>query len=319
MQPREDSLETLVDDLLYDPPADVPELEQRLDDYSPDEVREALVERIEQGTVDNIDAVIVGNIFEVLGLDGLRERLVDVVSSPMPDEADTHRQARHAAFVVLAMNTEFDPEDPDVTFGLSPERYTELAASVYSSLFEFTELNIDLIYDFGEMLLQEPADVRPELFDQLESYRADTSVDAGVLYRPHYRELWPLLVDAVVDEGVPQDARWLQRRADDVDADEARQMFQKAAIELRTRGIDETDLPEGFALLGTPDGAGACTVFVFTENENGTYAGHNLVFRRLSHAVRDGFFIRDIVDDEIDNLADDIEQTRATRLTEIPI
>ena len=324
MRTQDDNLDRLVDDLLYEPPPNADELTRRFGEHDPSEVREALVGRIEEGAVDDIDAVIAGNIFEVLGLDGCRDRLVDIVSSPMPDAAETHRQARHAAFVVLAMNTEFDPDAPDVTFGLSPERYTELAASVYSSLFEFTELNIDLIFDFGEMLLQEPTEVRPDLFDQLESYRADTAVDAGVLYRPlleddDYAELWPLLIDAVVDEGVGPDADWLQRRAEQAADETMRQRFQKAAMELRTRGLDETAIPEGFALLGTPDGAGAYPVFVFTERDGGTYAGHNLVFQRLSHSVRDGFFIRDIIDEEIDNLADDIEQTRATRLTKIPI
>ena len=314
----------IVDQLLYDPPRDRDELARRTGGAALGELRDALMERIEEGELDDVDAIVAGNLFNVLGLDGERDRLIDIVSSPMPDASDEHRQARKAAFVSLAMNSEFDPEDPDVTFGLSPERYTELAASVYSSLFEFTELNIELVYDLGHMLMQEPAEVRSQLFEQLESYRSDTFVDAGILYRPlledqTFSELWPLLVDAVVEEGVPRDADWLERLANQVPESADEQLFRKAVMELRTKGIGAVEAPAGFALVGTPDGAGAYPIFVFTKRDEKVFAGHNVVFRHLSHTVRDGFFIPNIVDEEVDQLVEDIEETRATRLTEVPV
>ena len=318
-----EATDELIEQLLYDPPQDPDELRQRLGETDIEAVRHAMVERIEEGELDDIDAIVAGNVFDVMGFGEQRDRLIDIVSSPMPDEAAEHRRAREAAFVALSMNTDFAPDDPDTTFGLSDGQYTDLAASVYASLFEFTEMNIDLVYDFGGMLLHEPVDVRPELFEALEEYRTDTNVDAGVLYRPlledeTYRELWPLLIDAVVAEGVPRDAQWLERAADRVD-DEHAQQFRKAAMELRTKGLKDHHLPEGFALIGTPDGLGSYPIFVFTERREGVYAGHNLTIDHRTHEIRDGFFIPNLVDEEIDELIEDIEQTEATKLTRVAV
>lgn len=316
-------VETSIEELLYQPPQSRDELIRRTADVEDADLRRGLVDRIEQGELDDIDAIVAGNTFQVIGLEGARDRLVDIVSSPLPDAADAHERARNAAFIALALSDEFDPETPGEVFDLDPERYADLAASIYSSLFEFTAINLELVYELGDMLLQEPAELRPELFRHLESYRADVGVDAGLLYRPlleehQFRELWPALLDAVVDDGVPTDAEWLERAAESLEDDLARQ-FRKGAMELRTRGLSGSDRPAGFALVGTPDGAGTFPLFVLVEQDEGVYAAHNLVVRHHSRTIREGFFVPNLVTEELDDLTDDIEQTRATVLTEIPV
>lgn len=323
VDPQPTDADALIEQLLYQPPQSDEQLRARTESVAPEDLRDGLLERIEAGELDDIDAVVAGNVFDAVGLGDARERLVDLVASPLPDASDEHRRTRKAAFIVLAMHDDFEPEDPDTVFGIDADQYADLAASVYASLFEFTRMNLELVYEFGDMLLQEPSDVRPRMFDQLESYRSETDVDAGLLYRPlleeeTYRELWPLLVEAVVDEGVPRDADWLERAAARVDDDGAAQRFRKAAMELRTHGV-ETDVPEGFALVGTPDGAGAFPLFVFTDRDEGVFDGHNLVFRHHSASVHDGFYVPNMVREEVDDLVEDIEETRATVLTEIPV
>jgi len=322
VDPQPTDADVLIEQLLYQPPHDPENLPARVDAVETDELRGALLERIENGELDDIDAVVAGHVFDAVGLEEVRDRLVNIVASPLPDASDEHSRARKAAFITLAMNDDFEPEAPDTVFGIDVDPYADLAASVYASLFEFARRNLELVYEFGDMLLQEPSEVRPRMFDYLESYRSETDIEAGLLYRPlledeSYRELWPLLLEAVVHEGAPRDAHWLERTAEPLD-DERSQRFREASMELRTHGADR-EVPEGFAMVGTPDGAGAFPLFVFTERDDGVFDGHHLVFRHHSASVHDGFYVPNMVREEVDDLVEDIEETRATVLTEIPI
>lgn len=318
-----DDIDAWLDRILYDPPKTQRSLRECTEEVEADRLRSCLIRRIETGNLDDLDALVIAHLFDAAGLGAVRERLVEIVASPLPDEGPDHRMARKAAFLALAINRTFQPDDPRALFDLSPERYTDLAASIYRSLFEFAEMNLELTYDFGRILLEQPTELRHRLFEALESHREATDVDAGLLYRPlleepAFRRIWPMLLEAVRREGNPQDAPWIQRAAEEAPDEEARKEFQKAAMELRTEGLEASASPEGFALLGTPDGSGALPLFVATECDDEIYAAHNLVFRP-GVAITDGFFVRNVVREEIDEITGEIERARATEWTEIPI
>jgi len=318
--------ERLVEQLLYQPPASEAELDDRLASVREEEVRGAVLARVERGAVDEIDAVVVGNLLDRIGLGEARDRLVDCVSGRLTEAAGEQRRARRAALVVLAMNEDFGVRDPETTFGLEPEGYAELAASVYGSLFEFARTNLDVVYEIGDMLLGEPEGMRGAIIGQLEAHREEAGAEAGVVYRAllcdgAYRDLWPFLTEAVVEAGVGRDARWLQRAADRLEEQDQRwaRRFREAASELRPRVGAAEEPPEGFALVGTPDGSGTFPLFVFTERDGGAHVGHNLVFRRHPVSIREGFYVANIVRGEVADLVDDIETSRATLLTEVPV
>lgn len=318
-----DDIDAWLDRILYDPPKTQRGLRECIEEVETDRLRSCLIGRIETGNLDDLDALVIAHLFDAAGLGGVRERLVEIVASPLPDEGPDHRMARKAAFLALAMNRKFQPEDPRALFDLSAERYTDLAASIYRSLFEFAEMNLELTFDFGRIVLEQPAGLRRGLFEAFESHREGTDVDAGLLYRPlleepAFRELWPMLLDAVRREGNPQDAAWIQRAAEEAPDEGARKEFQKAAMELRTEGLEASASPEGFALLGTPDGSGAIPLFVATECDEEIYAAHTLVFRP-GLTISEGFFVRNVIREEIGEITGEIERARATEWTEIPV
>jgi hypothetical protein len=315
----------VVDDLMYEPPRDAVELEHRLGEVPPENVRSVLVERIQEGRLDEIDALVAGRVFDVVGLAEEHDRLAEIVADGGAEGGALGERAREAAFVVLAMNADFQETSPTERFGMDRNRYVDLAASVYGSVFEFTEVNVDVVRDVGGMLLGESPELRSDVFQGIENHRARTDLQAGLVYRPlledaSYTGIWPMLVDAVVDEGVPQDAGWLERRAERVDREDHRERFRRAAETLRERATGEESAPRGFALVGTPDGAGIFPLFVFTDRSDGPgYDGYHLAFRHDTHEIQEGFALRDAMEDEIEELADEMAAERAIWMTETSV
>ncbi len=314
----------LIDDLLYEPPRDVVELEHRLGEVPPEQVRAVLVERIEEGRLDGVDALVVGRIFEAIGLGEEYDRLVEIVSEGI-GRPGAEVWPSEVAFIVLATNREVEKDEPLETFGCSRERYVETAARVYSAIFEFTAVHVDVVRDFGEMLLGEPDDLRAEIFEELERHRTETEFQAGLTYRPlleetRYEPLWAQSLEAIVEEGVVGDADWIERRGDELDDERWREQFHEAADRLRGRADESPAAPEGFALLGTPDGAGNLALLLFTERPDGeAYDGFHFAFRHDRPAIGEGYALRDAVREEIDQLAEDLARERAIRTTEVSI
>jgi hypothetical protein len=203
-------VDSLIEQLLVEPPECEADVRAALDDDTIEAVRDRLVERIVEGGIAEHRAATAAHVLCALGPGGHRQRLVQVVQSPFADGTDARRRARLAAFATLAVGEEdHEPHELAEELGLDKDEASEMAFRVFEATLDFDELGVGLVEAYAQALLDEMPGEREPLFRELDRRRAHTGLEAGLLYRPlleddTYRPLWRLLIEAVAADGNPQ-------------------------------------------------------------------------------------------------------------------
>lgn len=322
-------VDRLIERLLSHPPEDPEGLEARLGEVSRELLRDRMVDRLIEGEFDEVHAAFIGQLLAFTGVGERQADLEQVVESPFQDATIERSRARVGAFAALMLVEEGDPGELAERLDLTMQEAQSLASAVFEATLQIGQFDPEVVRTYGEQLLEEPPGEREALFGELEQLRREAGLEAGLLYRrliedEEYRELWARLVEAVAEDGNPKDADWLQQRADELESgeetDEVASQMRRAAMKLRTEGLDDGRSIEGMALVGTCDGMGAFPVFLFLERpDRDRYIGLNLVIRAGSSSIRDGFQLTDMNTEGINELTAQVERDGVMELAEVPI
>jgi hypothetical protein len=318
-------VDSLIEQLLVEPPECEAEVRATLDADMIEAVREGLVERIVEGAVAEHRAATAAHVLCALGTAGHRQRLVQVVQSPFADGTEARRRARLAAFATLALEEEDrEPRELAEELGLDSDEASEMAFRVFEATLDFDEYGVGLVEAYARALLEEMPGEREPLFRELDRRRERSGMEAGLLYRPlleddTYRPLWRVLIDAVASDGNPRDARWLQNRADAIEDEDMAGQLRRAAMKLRTDALDKEPSPiEGLAWIGNCDGSGEVTLFLFVDRDGlDEYVGLNAIVDLGARQLVDGFHAT-VHPAELGGFRDDIERDGLVQLADVP-
>ncbi|MFB6351135.1 MAG: hypothetical protein ABEN55_19340, partial [Bradymonadaceae bacterium] len=98
-----DDTQTVADvvaDLLARPPTNEADLERRIGPFERWEIRDALLDLIAAGDIEEGDLLGLVESFAILGLGDCRDVLESMIADPPPDASDVRRVARIAAYSI---------------------------------------------------------------------------------------------------------------------------------------------------------------------------------------------------------------------------
>lgn len=316
MSDQKAEISAIVDELIEDPPESSGEFAHRIRDVDAGALRAEVLDRAEAGELRGDSLELVVSVFSTVGIGDEEDRLRQMLTD---DELTS--QVRRVALLCLAADEHFDLID--YVEELGPERMEEFLAVNVASLLAFAEEEPEVALELGDQILTAPPQDRFEMFVMIDEQRRQLGMEAGMVYAgiftdPDYEELWPLFAGAIVDDGMPGDAEWLDEMAKRAEDEVVSKELRRGALRLRTRGIEEPVEQEGFGLVGSCDGSGGFAIFLARQREEGALDVVNLLFR-VPGEYRDSFSAEMGDRAELDEIIEGVVEGGNTDFVEIPL
>jgi hypothetical protein len=314
----------LADDLLADPPTDAHELDERTRGIPEPDLRDELVDRIVAGDLADSELFGLVETLARLGAGPRRADLVDVIDDPTPDDSDERHLARIAAYAVWSIHAPDNPRDQLDLLDVSMETLHDLSEEAYEIVLGESEGDPRLARIPGDQLLEADPAGRRELFAETERLRRDSGAEAGRVYAPlladpAYADIWPLLAEALHDDGHPGDAWLLERCARRTDDPDHASTLRKTAMRLRSAEPPSDETVDGFGLLGVCDGEGAFAVCTCVASDDEEFIFNNIVLRTADLRLREGFTLPDTPVHELQSIVESIETGGRDELIRMPL
>lgn len=294
-----------LDALLLTPPANVEELGRRLGRENLEGLRQEIVQRLENGSIEDRDASFALTVLGELGPGAMSERLESYVL-----ELGRPRSLRSRALGVLVADA---PEKlRTILDRLPPEDATLPVESVVEDMVNLAANAPEAAQELAGLLASTPGPARQAIAGLVVKLRRETDIPPSALYGPllasaELHELRPLLLGELHEEGGSAAAELLLRLRNRAPGDRARRDFSSALVRIRTREIDPDHLPaekSGLAWVTLCDGEGAYSIFAMLGAGPKVTLANACI--RVHGEVRDGFFRSRLPREEMDRIRDQL-------------
>lgn len=293
--------------LLERSPRTVGELQSRFDEGDPGELALQLVDALRGGAIDTTRQPWLLDGLSMLDLQPHWEPLAALFTDPATPAAT--RALLQA--VLVRMDA---PRAVDLTEALPQPLMMELAAASIGAVFVEMERG-DAAPDVLVDVLQElPPEAQVPMFEQLERLRAETSVPAAAAWGPvlrlrALRALHAPALAAVVEDGGREAEELLERLKARASGKKERRLYDKALSTIRA--ADASRLPAqgpsaNRCFVSPCDGQGAFVAMLTSKGSFGRMGISDIVVRAAA-CPRDGFFIPDGEEDDLDELLEQLQ------------
>jgi hypothetical protein len=305
--------------LFAHPPVNQAELELRLSAVDPTGARRMLLRRLREGEISEQEGPLFAAIFDHLGVEEAREPLIRIAG----DRAYDALVRAHA----MAVIAEESPEEMGALMEhLDPEDLEPLAERSLIELLATIQADPDQADAVVYVLESAPGEMREYMLGHVESCRQKAGTSAAAAYArvledANFADLWPQVLEWVVQEGGVEGTTLLERLRDHAASESNHRAFQKSVLRIRTRAIDpqrQLSPPEGTAFVGSCDGQGAYIVLGCFQNPDGSNTVVDLCIRCAAD-IRDGFVLPRASADELQEIQGEVRRELAIEFVQVPI
>ncbi len=207
---------------------------------------------------------------------------------------------------------------------LEPELLTAASEMPVISLMTGIQVNPKAAADVTNMLLTAPADVREHLLRKLCGIRRRIGTPAALAYadalaHPGLRALYPVMLEALIEEGGSEASSLLEALRDRATDDDARRGFQMALLRAGTRRLERpADLLAGKTRLfvSNCDGQGAFFLLGrFVVSPTSTTTASCCI--RAAREIRDAFVFPSQSEAEFDEMVVRMQRSGQVALAEV--